>query len=491
MRINTMTTTSTTTETPTPVAPAATVVSQPQPPAESPTTSGATESNEPLPAPEAVTGEGSAPEEVNILATVDTPTAGQTTRLPELTSDDICYLKEREDIVTGAGMAASKALHEIHSYQNGSLWRKDHESFEQYCDEKWGYGKAHAYRLSNAGRLLVALEAAESPRGDSKFPENEGQVRKLVATVPQERQVECWSQIAAGRNVANLTGPYVAAESRKFLKKHNILPKPRKSKESKTAETSLADETLRHLKKLGIKLEKLLIPGTYEHLISSIEALITESSQNPDCTLESSSPDPVEQGHQERLGLTGSSLGGDRTPTPVTPGEGRTAPTDQPDAEGVITANRVANIMAGLDSADEESCVPSPEENHSARAESPSASTPQPPTSNHKPDVERSPVKATKEKGKSGVTCKPTVAQEDRTPDLPGMKPTDVAYTEEFPKKGWWVNTTTTEPSDPESEPTVMYQLMHNDDPQGNPAEGEFARKRFEAAAEKLNNMSN
>lgn len=79
------------------------------------------------------------------------------------------YLSEREAIVDEglkAGIAAARALHEIHGYNGGILWRGEFGSFEAYCRARWDYGKSHSYRLVDCGGFVQDLES-QSPIGDS------------------------------------------------------------------------------------------------------------------------------------------------------------------------------------------------------------------------------------------------------------------------------------------------------------------------------------
>jgi len=154
-------------------------------------------------------------------------TVGESAPTPQVESlapDDAEYREHREEIVTSgvkASISAAKALHEIHSYKDGILWKSDFTSFEKYCSAKWGYAKAHSYRLLQSGGFMAELGGSESPNGDC-LPVNEGQVRPLLAFVPKEHRVACWNTIVADKVSAELTGKTVAAEARKFVKEHGL-----------------------------------------------------------------------------------------------------------------------------------------------------------------------------------------------------------------------------------------------------------------------------
>ena len=76
--------------------------------------------------------------------------------LPPLEDADIRFRDDREQIIATAvtaSIAAAKALHEIKTYRNGLIWKRDFLSFDRYCEAKWGYQKSHAYRLVDTGSL--------------------------------------------------------------------------------------------------------------------------------------------------------------------------------------------------------------------------------------------------------------------------------------------------------------------------------------------------
>ncbi len=84
------------------------------------------------------------------------------------------------------------ALEEI---RDGKLYRPTYPTFEDYCRERWGWSRQHAYRQIQAAGVAKNL----SPRGDN-MPVNEGQAREL-ASLPSEQQCE----VAAKVDFANTT----------------------------------------------------------------------------------------------------------------------------------------------------------------------------------------------------------------------------------------------------------------------------------------------
>jgi hypothetical protein len=60
------------------------------------------------------------------------------------------------------------------------LYRADHGTFEDYCREKWGWQRAHAYRLIESASVVAA-----PPIGDKI--KTESQARELARVEPARR----------------------------------------------------------------------------------------------------------------------------------------------------------------------------------------------------------------------------------------------------------------------------------------------------------------
>jgi len=72
--------------------------------------------------------------------------------------------------------------------RDNRLYRSDYATFEEYCRERWGWNRAHAYRQIDAAKVARTL----SPIGD--IPKNEAQARELVDLTP-EQQISVAEQV--------------------------------------------------------------------------------------------------------------------------------------------------------------------------------------------------------------------------------------------------------------------------------------------------------
>jgi hypothetical protein len=214
--------------------------------------------------------------EENDLITIGTSAPSEP--MPELGDEELRYRKELEEIVTKAaerGLAAAKALHEIKTYRDGLLWKKDFRTFPDYCASRWGYQKSQAYRHVQAGGLLARLEQADSPVGE-KSGIIESHLRPVLETVPEELQVECWKNVTESVPAGGkLTATHVKKEAKRFLNKKGIETK--KKKAAKPDDRAIS-RTL--VKKLEAELSRLMSEERYRLLLDQLLDLIEDASTN-------------------------------------------------------------------------------------------------------------------------------------------------------------------------------------------------------------------
>ncbi|OWY65853.1 hypothetical protein B7486_39785 [cyanobacterium TDX16] len=102
-------------------------------------------------------------------------------------------LETRVDRALGEGWSALKLLRDLR------LYRSTHETFEEYAKDRFGYNRAHAYRLINAATVLENLSLTNrqeemSPNWRQKMPSSESQCREL-AKLSAEKQPKAWKKV--------------------------------------------------------------------------------------------------------------------------------------------------------------------------------------------------------------------------------------------------------------------------------------------------------
>jgi hypothetical protein len=101
-------------------------------------------------------------------------------------------LEIRVDRALSEGWSALKQLRDLR------LYRSTHGTFEEYAKERFGYNRAHAYRLINAAAVLENLSPLDrqeemSPNWRQKMPVSESQCREL-AKLPANKQPKAWEK---------------------------------------------------------------------------------------------------------------------------------------------------------------------------------------------------------------------------------------------------------------------------------------------------------
>lgn len=104
-----------------------------------------------------------------------------------LTTTETRQLTDLETVIESGLRTFAEVGNALLSIRDGRLYRSSHGTFEDYCRERWGFKKAHAYRLMESAQVVARL----SPMGD--VPQSERQARPLARLEPEE-QHEAWKE---------------------------------------------------------------------------------------------------------------------------------------------------------------------------------------------------------------------------------------------------------------------------------------------------------
>lgn len=175
-------------------------------------------------------------------------------------------LEKRVKAGESSGIDKAEALHRIYSENGGRLWKSGFHSFDQYCEDRWGYQKAHAYRVVKFGGFIKDLK--ESHPG-LPLPSSESQVRKVL-TLPPGRAIDCWVTIATAiKNGTRMTGDAIDS----FVQKH----RPSDSRE----QTPMKDTLLKLVRGYEKNWERFKGHPVYERIKPHLEAIENEVQEIP------------------------------------------------------------------------------------------------------------------------------------------------------------------------------------------------------------------
>ena len=142
--------------------------------------------------------------------------------------------------------------------RDGQLYSETYDTFEAYCEKRWGFKKSQAYRLIEAA-TVVAEVSEMSPIGDTKtkdskqktqipVPQNEAQARALAGAgdTPEERR-EVWTKAVetAPRNESGepvITAKHIAKVADEVVgPKNDAKPNPQPAQETPVAAAEQPD----------------------------------------------------------------------------------------------------------------------------------------------------------------------------------------------------------------------------------------------------------
>lgn len=72
--------------------------------------------------------------------------------------------------------------------QSDRLYREGFNTFEEYCQTRWGFGDNYARKLVRASEAIANLKSADVPT----LPSSEAQARELTKLDDPEQQIEAW-----------------------------------------------------------------------------------------------------------------------------------------------------------------------------------------------------------------------------------------------------------------------------------------------------------
>lgn len=123
-----------------------------------------------------------------------------------------------ETKVERAFYEAGSALREI---RDRKLYRSTHETFEEYCKERFGFQRSHCYQLIDASGVVDNLSAI----GGQILPTSERQVRPLTKLEPDEQR-QVWTEAVDETGGKVPSGAIVKSVVQRIKERDNTPPTP-------------------------------------------------------------------------------------------------------------------------------------------------------------------------------------------------------------------------------------------------------------------------
>jgi len=156
-----------------------------------------------------------------VVTLVDTET-GEIVVLP-LTVDEEHELAQHEGVIERGLQSFVEVGDALATIRDSRLYRAEHATFEDYCQQRWGLHWRRAYQLIDASATIAAVEnlnnCSESP---APLPANEGQARALAPLRDKPEQMaeamHAAAAEAAARN-AKVTAQAIAEQTKKIVER--------------------------------------------------------------------------------------------------------------------------------------------------------------------------------------------------------------------------------------------------------------------------------
>lgn len=199
---------------------------------------------------------------VNVFANKELNTIEQD-RLVEL--ENVITKNFKGFYVVGCALAEIRA---------SKLYRATHETFEEYCRERFEIARRTAYRYMEASTII---DNVSNWTQIECLPANEAQVRPLTRLEP-EKQVEAWKEAVTSAPDGHVTAKHVSKVVRQFLGE-KVREKVEALKEEKNNPQKLVSKDFKDAYWALVNIVRLEISGsmadkTRKQMLKNIQGLV-------------------------------------------------------------------------------------------------------------------------------------------------------------------------------------------------------------------------
>lgn len=141
-----------------------------------------------------------------------------------MTATELTELSSHEEVIARGLKTFQEVGMALLAIRDGRLYREHYGTFEEYCQERWNFERAHAYRLIDAAKVIQNL----SPIGDI-LPAAESQARPLTRLEP-EAQRAAWQEAVETAPNGKPTAAHVAKVAERYMPEpepHFVLGEPK------------------------------------------------------------------------------------------------------------------------------------------------------------------------------------------------------------------------------------------------------------------------
>ena len=129
---------------------------------------------------------------------------------PSLLPEQAIVLRRCEDTIQKGLTTFFEVGDALNTIKLNHLYRATHESFDDYCRERWGIGRAYANRVIQGARVAAEMAALAPDAADAPRPSTEAHTRPL-APLPPDLREDAWDAALAAAKGGVPTGRQVLA----------------------------------------------------------------------------------------------------------------------------------------------------------------------------------------------------------------------------------------------------------------------------------------
>lgn len=199
-----------------------------------------------------------------------------------LSGQDRSFLEEHEKTIEAGRrtfLEVGAALLEIRDYNHGLLYKERYGTFENYCRERWEFGRSYAFRLMDAAEIYGEMLPRGNKMAVGALPTTEKQIRSLKK-LPDRLRLPAWKRAVEAAGQGHVASRDVERVVRKVMEEEGI--KPPRSSRRKPAKPEFLRISRSNLGKIRACLEQIrkgcVRPnpsGKIIRLVGEIEAILT------------------------------------------------------------------------------------------------------------------------------------------------------------------------------------------------------------------------
>lgn len=126
----------------------------------------------------------------------------QTIEVEALEISEAVRLDELETVIERGQQTFIEVGNALMEIRDSRLYKRDFKTFEEYCEIRWNWKRAHAYRLIEAAEVVNEM----SPIGDiEQIPivNNEAQARELAKVEDKQERLQVWQTVNEIASIEN------------------------------------------------------------------------------------------------------------------------------------------------------------------------------------------------------------------------------------------------------------------------------------------------